>query len=178
MQEKDEIQGEKSGEEGAIEFRWKYIFFPINLLVLAVILVMIFYTKLPMEPGYTFGDDGFATRTMDRIWLVAWLGGTQIALTLSAVFVTRSISSVFNKFVEPDSKSINPELIIMLMGNMIAIPQGIVFFAMLDIFSYNSYETHLLPLWLNALIFLVAGGVILGIFFLRIFFQIRGSYKE
>jgi len=28
---------------------------------------------------------------------------------------------------------------------------------MIDIFSYNSYGTHLLPLWLNALIFLLAG---------------------
>ena len=50
------------------------------------------------------------------------------------------------------------------MGNMVALPQIILCFAMLDIFSYNSYQIHLMPVWIFALIIMVIGGIILGIF--------------
>ncbi len=53
------------------------------------------------------------------------------------------------------------------MGNMIALPQIILCFAMLDIFSYNSYQVHIMPLWVFALITMGLGGIILGIFFIR-----------
>ena len=53
------------------------------------------------------------------------------------------------------------------MGNMVALPQIILCFAMLDIFSYNSYQMHIMPLWVFALIIMGLGGIILGIFFIR-----------
>jgi hypothetical protein len=40
-------------------------------------------------------------------------------------------------------------------------------FVMLDIFSYNVYEIHPMPIWLFALIVMVAGSVILAIFFIQ-----------
>ena len=54
----------------------------------------------------------------------------------------------------------------MVMGNMIVLPQIILCFAMLDIFSYNSYQIHLMPLWVFALIVMGLGGMALGIFFI------------
>ena len=48
-------------------------------------------------------------------------------------------------FRQPDSTRAQPERILLVMGNMIALPQIILFFAMLDIFSYNSYQIHILP---------------------------------
>ncbi len=53
------------------------------------------------------------------------------------------------------------------MGNMIALPQIILGFAMLRIFIYNSYQIQIMPLWTFALIIMVLGGIILGIFFIR-----------
>ena len=52
------------------------------------------------------------------------------------------------------------------MGNMIALPQVILCFAMLDIFSYNSYQIRLMPLWVFALIVMGLGTIISGIFFM------------
>ena len=52
------------------------------------------------------------------------------------------------------------------MGNMVALPQIILGFAMLDIFLYNAYQIDILPLWIFALIVLVLGGIILGVFFI------------
>ena len=63
------------------------------------------------------------------------------------------------------------------MGNMIALPQIILCFAMLDIFSYNSYQIHLLPLWLFALIVMIMGGVIIGIFFILAIREISGTAR-
>jgi hypothetical protein len=48
---------------------------------------------------------------------------------------------------------------------MIALPQLVLAFAMLAIFSYNSYGIYLMPLWVFALIVMGLGGIILGAFF-------------
>ena len=69
-------------------------------------------------------------------------------------------------------------MILSLMGNIPAVPQAVIFFTMLDIFSYNSYAIHLLPLWLNALIIMIAGGIIMGVFFFRGLLQLRKVDKE
>jgi hypothetical protein len=53
------------------------------------------------------------------------------------------------------------------MGNMIAMPQIILFFAMLDILSYNSYQIHLLPLSVFALIIMGLGSIMLAMFFVQ-----------
>jgi len=55
------------------------------------------------------------------------------------------------------------------MGNMVALPQLVLTFAMLAIFSYNSYGIYLMPLWIFALIVMGLGGIILGaVFFLAL----------
>jgi len=56
--------------------------------------------------------------------------------------------------------------ILSLMGNMVALPQIILGFAMLDIFLYNAYQIDIMPLWIFAVIVLVLGGIILGVFFI------------
>lgn len=53
------------------------------------------------------------------------------------------------------------------MGNMMALPQIVLGFVMLDIFIYNSYRIHIMPLWIFAVIVMGAGVIVLGIFFLR-----------
>ena len=53
------------------------------------------------------------------------------------------------------------------MGNIIALPQIILTFAMLDIFLYNAYQIRLIPLWIFTLIIMVLGMVVLGTFFFQ-----------
>jgi len=65
------------------------------------------------------------------------------------------------------------------MGNILALPQLIILFAMLDILSYNSYQTHILPMWLFLIVVLglaTAGLLALGIFiYLRAKRAMRGE---
>jgi hypothetical protein len=57
--------------------------------------------------------------------------------------------------------------LLLIVGNMVAMPQVILLFAILDIFSYNSYQVHLLPLWIFAVFIMGLGVIILGIFFIK-----------
>jgi hypothetical protein len=70
---------------------------------------------------------------------------------------------------------INLDTVTLAMGNMIALPQVIFFFAMLDIFSYNSYEIRILPLWVIALVIMALGAIVLGMFFIRAIRQVRDN---
>jgi len=91
----------------------------------------------------------------------------QLFLTLVAGAITWGITKLSVLFRQSESTWVKPERILLLMGNMVALPQVILCFAMLDIFSYNSYQMHIMPLWVFALIIMGLGGVILGIFFIQ-----------
>jgi uncharacterized membrane protein len=176
--ENEKNNAENSGGDTVKLFRWSYIVLPLVLFLLSLALIAGFYGMLPENVAYVFSGDGSPEKSVGRGQLVLWSAALQLCLTLAAVLVTRTIAGVYNRFVQPDSTGMNPGKLIGLMGNMLVLPQVIIFFAMIDIFSYNSYGTHFLPLWLNALIVLLAGGLILGIVFIRFLLQIRSVNKE
>ena len=64
------------------------------------------------------------------------------------------------------------------MGNMITLPQLIVFFAMLDIFSYNSYQIHIMPMWVFLLIILGLATIALGALLTITFRKARQQYTS
>ena len=70
---------------------------------------------------------------------------------------------------------VQPEGLLLFMGNMPAIPQLILAFALADIFSYNALDTHIMPLWLFSVIVLVIGAVVIGRFAIPVFLRaLRG----
>jgi uncharacterized membrane protein len=159
-------------------FRWKYIIIPLSVLLLTVILAAVFYSKLPVEVACLFRGDGSPARLLGRGTFILWVLVLQLILTLAAGALSLGMALLSNRFMQTENTGINPAKIITLMSNMIAIPQVIIFFAMLDIFSYNSYQIHLLPLWLIAVIVLVVGGIVLSIFFIRAMLQMWRTSKE
>ena len=60
-----------------------------------------------------------------------------------------------------------------LMGNLVALPQIVLTFAMLDFFLYNAYQIRLIPLWIFTLIVLVLGAIILITLFILIIRRYR-----
>jgi len=168
----------KSASGTAYSFRWGYIGLPLVLLLLSIILTAIFYSRLPAEVAYRFQPDGSPDKWLGRGSIILWAVLPQLLLTLVAGGITLTITGLATRFIPPESTWIKPGKIISLMGNMVALPQSILLFAMLDIFSYNSYQIHLLPLWVFTLIILVVGGIILGVFFLRTVWQFWLASKE
>ena len=138
------------------------------LLLLSIILTAYFYHRLPLEVAYHFKGDGSPDRWLNRGMIILWLLLPQLVLTLGAGAITLGITKLSVLFRQPENIWVKPEGILLLMGNMVVLPQVILFFAMLDIFSYNSYQIHLMPLWVFALIIMGLGGIILGILFARV----------
>ncbi len=168
----------KKTTTGAIlAFHWSYIILPVVILLLSIILTAYFYHRLPVEVAYHFNPDGSPDKWLSRGTIILWMLLPQLFLTLLAGAITWGITKLGALFRQPENTWIKPERILLLMGNMIALPQVILCFAMLDIFSYNSYQIHIMPLWVFALIIMGLGGVILGIFFIRAIRQAWGATR-
>ena len=152
---------------------------PMLFLLISIILVAVFYNRLPFQVAYHFQSDGSADRWVIQPLIVFWTLLPQFLLTLGAIVVTWVISIMARRFLQADSALVKPQRLMLIMGNMVAIPQLILVFAMLDIFSYNSYQTHLRPsVLVFALIVMVVGGFILGAFFVQTMQQVwRGNKK-
>ena len=148
-----------------LTFEWKYILLPVAILLISIILILIFYPQLSDEVAYRFNPDGSAKSWLSRQIFTLLMLLPQFLLTLiaSAIIWGAIKLSLPSKQIE----RIKPEKILLLMGNMIALPQIVLAFVMLDISSYNIYNSHLIPIWLFALIIMVIGGIILTIFFIR-----------
>ena len=153
----------KTTSEKKITFRWAYIVLPVAILLLSIILTGYFYRLLPPEVAYQFKasePDRWASRSA----IVAWTLTPQFIFVLLAAAIVR-VNTKLNMWLR-QAESTVARKVLSLMGNMVALPQIILGFAMLDIFLYNAYQIDIMPLWIFALIVLVLGGIILGVFFI------------
>lgn len=151
-------QAEKTG------FRLAYIILPLLVFLLSIAITAFFYPKLP--PSLTYSFSGAADSHFSRSAAPALMLGLQLLFALPLVGITLIINRLTR-----DNRSATLERTLFLMGNIAALPQLIVCFALADIFSYNSYGRHLMSLWLFAVIVLASGAVFLGILF-------RGALKH
>ena len=148
-----------------LPFHWSYIILPLAILSLSLILTAYFYHQLSTEVAYHFKFDGSPDRWLSRELITLWLLVPQLLLALGAGAIVWGITKLGVLSRQSGSAGVKPESMLSLMGNLVALPQIILCFAMLDIFSYNAYQMHIMPLWVFALIIMGLGGIILGIFF-------------
>ncbi len=161
----------KTISEKNITFRWIYILLPVVILLLSVILAAYFYRLLPPEVAYHF-EDGAPDRWMSRSAIIAWLVIPQFFLVVLGIAISGGTTILSARFQPAENSPVRKALSV--MGNMVALPQIILTFAMLDIFLYNAYQIHLMPLWVFVIIVMVLGVIILGIFFIKTARQFRG----
>jgi hypothetical protein len=161
----------------ALAFRWSYIILPLVVLLLTVILAAYFYHLLPAQVGYHFKADGSPDRWLGRGTLLLAMLLPQFFFALLAGGIAFGVTHLGVVFRAGPTPALKVGGIISLMSNMVALPQIILGFAMLDIFSYNAYQIHLLPLWVFALLVMLVGGIVLGIFFIRAIQQARAVIK-
>jgi len=164
----------QTATEVTLTFRWRHIILPLVILLLSIALVIYFYRLLPADVAYRFQSDGSPDGWISRGVAVLWALLPQFFLALLAGAVTWGITRLNALVRHTAVTGINLPAVLALMGNMIALPQLILCFAMLDIFSYNAYQIRLMPLWAFALIVMGLGTIILGIFFVRVVRQVWG----
>jgi uncharacterized membrane protein len=152
-----------------IAFRWIFLALPLVLLFISIVLTAVFYHELPEQVAYHFSGD-LPDKWLSRGAFVTWLLLPQALFTLLAFIVVRIVllSARYWPAENAPMKKMLP-----VMGNMVALPQIILTFAMLDIFLYNAYQIRLIPLWVFALVIMILGVVVLGVFFIRAIRQAR-----
>ncbi len=156
---------------GRLPFRRRYVALPVGILVFSLALSAIYYGQLPEEVAYRFSLDGSPESFLSRSSTLALMLAAQLLLALGAIAITWVISRMRSLTMNRESLWVQPEGLLLFMGNMPVIPQLILAFALADIFSYNAYEVHILPLWLFSVIVLVIGAVVIGIFAIPVFLR-------
>jgi uncharacterized membrane protein len=170
-------QAQQTTEEAAKAhtpaFRWSYFMLPIAVLFLSAILCVFFYRQLPAEVATRFGLDGTPDRFISRQTIMVWALVPQLFLTLTAIGITWGISRMGSLFKAAAGTRIKPEQILLFIGNAIAVPQLVLSFAMLYIFSYNAYQQYIMPMWLFLLIILGLATIVLGMLSVLLFLKAR-----
>ena len=156
-------------------FRWTYIFLPAALLLVSIILTAFFYRLLPDEVSYSFSG-GEPSHLYSRGAVIAWVMGLQVVFALISLAIACVAASTSHR-LQLGETDLNRSLFT-IMGNLTALPQIIVLFAMLDIFLYNAYQIKLIPLWVFAVIVLALGGIVLGVFFVRSVRLVRRAQEK
>ena len=146
-------------------FRWKYILLPLIILLLSIFLTLFYYRLLPAEVAYHF-EDGTPDQWLGRGAIIAWMLVPQLFFVLVAAGIVGGV--IWWSRRSREANNVVMAKMLSIMGNMMALPQVILSFAMLDIFSYNAYQTHIMPLWIFAVIVMVLGGITLGVFFFSV----------
>jgi hypothetical protein len=163
-----------SREVNQTRFRWTYILLPVAVIAVSCGLAAIFFPRLPEQLAYHFSG-GAPDRWLGRGAFVLWTVVPQALLVLAAfVVVGAALAAARYWSVEsPALKKLLP-----VLGNMVALPQLIILFTMLDVFLYNSYQVKLIPVWAFALIVMGLGGAALGVVLVRAARQARRLYAN
>jgi uncharacterized membrane protein len=152
-------------------FRWSYIMAPVIVFLLSIVLFAIFYNMLPAQVAVHFTMDGtpdnWVSPEMTGITLLA----PQLLFLLMAWGIAWGVVRLDRRFGWSENGGAGAGRMVSFMGNILALPQLIILFAMLDILSYNAYQTHILPMWLFLII--VLGLITAGMLALAAFIFLR-----
>jgi uncharacterized membrane protein len=150
-------------------FRISYIIGPLILLAITIALVAFFYHLLPARLGYRFESDGTPDQWLNCTVVIAMGLGVQSLLTLVAV----GSALIARLLGRQASAGLSVEKLVQFMGNVLIFPQLVVVFVMADIFSYNAYRTHFIPMWIFLIVAIGLATVGLGLFSVFVFSKMR-----
>ena len=116
-----------------------------------------------------------AASVSSRTTFISWTLIVQAVLALGA-FVFIRLILMGARYWSVESAPLKK--LLPVMGNMVALPQVIILFTMLDVFLYNFYQIKLISVLAFALIALALGAVILGVALTRATRQARRFYTD
>ncbi len=167
--------GSAAPSDTRLPFRWRYVVAPGAVLVVSVVAAAFFFRLLPAQVTYGYGS-GSVGRQISRGLLLVVLLAPQFILTFLSAAVAHVVARVGSRFVKDGGTSTGVvESVGTIMSNMVVLPQLVLCYAMIDMFRFNAYGTHLPPLYVFAVIVMLIGGAALGFFFLRARQQARAA---
>ena len=161
---------DKPSPEKGVTFRRSYIAGPAVVLFISIVLAAAFYGQLPDELAYRF-EEGVPDGWLGRGAFIAWTLVPQLVFAAMGAGVTGVMIMMSRR--SGLSESVQVRRLLTTTGNMVALPQLVLLFAMLHIFLYNAYQIRLVPVWALALVIMVLGGVALGVSLIKALRQPR-----
>lgn len=146
---------------------------PVIVLLVSLAVFASFYHLLPAEVAVHFDMDGSPDN-----WLGPPLTGVtvlapQLLFVLLAWGIVWVAARLGNRFGQAEGGWVSAERVLAFMGNIMALPQVVILFAMLDILSYNAYQAHILPMWLFLIVVLGLATIALAV--LAVFIYLRAK---
>ncbi len=160
-----------------LSFRWSYIIAPVIVFLLSLILFAFFYHMLPAEVAVHFDMDGNPDNWLGPEMTGVTLLAPQLLFVLLAWGIAWGTTRLDRRSGWASSGGVRAGRVVSFMGNILALPQLILLFAMLDILSYNSYQIHILPMWLFLIVVLGLATIALMVLGVVIFLKARQSMR-
>ena len=104
------------------KFRWKYILLPLVFLLLSVVLLVVFYPQLDADVAFRFSTDGTPKSWLGRGTILALTLLPQLLFVISAFGIALIISRL-GRSLNQMSSAFKPQYLIILMSNMVLLPQ-------------------------------------------------------
>jgi len=168
--------GEPPQSQTKTRLRWSYFFVPLLILLVSVIITAYFYGKLPAAVVWQLNSAN--SPTISRSQIALWAVVPQVLLTLLAVVIAYGATRISDLFQEAAASGIRLDSILLVMSNVVVIPQLILTFAMLRIFSYNSFQTDVNFVWWISLAVIIVGIILLSVFFIRALVKMSSRTKK
>ena len=156
-----------------LSFRWSYIVAPVVVFILSIILFASFYHMLPAEVAVRFDVNGAPEMWLGGGATTLWMILPLLLLFLVAWGIAWGITRLDTRWGWARGGGVKARRIVSFMGNILALPQLIILFAMLDILIYNSYQTHILPMWIFLIVILGLATIFLAVLAVIIFLRAR-----
>ena len=167
-------QAPESAPDVRLPVRWRYVVVPLLVLLVSIVAAACFFRLLPSEMAYGYGSGTDSANYESRGLVLVVLLAPQFILTFLSAAVAHVVARVGTRFVRDGSTPVAAiDSLATVMSNMVVLPQLILCYAMIDLFRYNAYGTRLPPLYLFAVVVMLVGGGVLGVFFLRAIQQAR-----
>jgi uncharacterized membrane protein len=159
------------GDPDGLYFRWSYVAIPIFLLLFCLAVAAIVHPSLPESVAYRFSSAGVPTSFLPRAAFTAIMLGAQAFITLAVVGLAFGIVSFGRRMLGKSALAFNVHGMIWLMTNMLALPQIILAFILLDSSFYALQGSHIMAPWLFSLITVGLGSLVILFVFVQVFKQ-------
>lgn len=129
-----------------LPFRWRCVTLPLALCLVSLLVAAYFYPRLEeTRIASHFNLRGQPDGWMGRQAFLATMLAIQFAFGGVSLALVRWVSAWLRPGVPGQ---VSPSASQWLLGNLLAIGQLVVLYAMADTFWYNLHQAHLLPVWL------------------------------
>ena len=152
-----------------LRFRLRYAALPLLTLLVSAIIAAWLGPKLTADAAYNFGGGDAPTGYFSRGAVLGITLGLQVAIALPVVFVSWVTIRLRGGSLEltetGGGDAVKLDRVLLMVTNLVALPQLLLFFALAEILSYNIYGAHLLSGWAYGAAVLVTGALFLGLLF-------------